>query len=183
MNRSIMTPALAAVLLAGGCGVSTHTLSISPADPPDAREAGETARVASLSWMAGTYRGTTPDTITHEETWAEPMGDAVVGMYHRVRDGRLLMSELLTIEERDGTLVLFLRHFSPGLVPWASEADGAMRRPLEFVRENHVRFTDPEASWPQTVEYLRDGDSFTIALDGESNGRARRVEFPLKRVR
>ncbi|TVS06996.1 MAG: hypothetical protein EA423_04870 [Phycisphaerales bacterium] len=172
----------AAALLLAGCGVRTHTLSIASPDRPDAAEARE-ARVSSLAWMAGTYRGTTPDTITHEETWAEPMGDAVVGMYHRVRGGRLLMSEILTIEERDGTLVLFLRHFSPGLTPWASEADGAMRRPLEFARENHVRFTDPESSWPQTVEYIREGDRFTIALDGESNGRERRVEFPLERVR
>lgn len=162
--------------------VAVLALAVPSAEPPqDGRAPAAPAataparapvpgNLADLAWLAGTW-GSAEEQQDFEETWSRPVGDSLVGMFRMVDDGKAVFFELMSIEARDGTLVFHLRHFSPGLQPWASEAGGAMTYPLLSMRENEVIFENPASNDPRRFIYRRTGDALAITLeDGEGHG-------------
>ena len=141
-----------------------------------------------LAWLAGTYRSDSFNPqgqwiARHEETWAEPSAGVVVGMYHNTTPEGLQVAEILTIEDEARGPVLRLRHFHPGLKPWASEIDGPITRPVSRAEPGMIEFTDPQADWPQTFRYIRTSAGLTIQLDGvRPDGAPATMEFRLDRV-
>lgn len=133
----------------------------------EARQAAPAATdLSAFAWMVGRWVAE-HDGIFMEESWLPAHGDAQIGTFRWVRDGRTLLYELETIEQTGDGPVFRLRHFDRGLVPWKSEADGALSFPLLSVQENRAVFENPERDDPRRVIYARDGDTLTVRLEKE----------------
>ncbi len=125
------------------------------------------ASVDDLAWMSGRWIREDKGQFL-EETWTEPEGDALVGMFRWARQGKFWLYELMSIEEENGSLVFRLRHFNRGLEPWASEASGPLTYPLASLEENKVVFENPERDSPRRFVYERNDEQLTIKMQGES---------------
>src|SRR5688572_29554658 len=85
-----------------------------------------------LAFLAGAWEVEEGDEFMRE-VWDEPRGDAMVGHFSIIEAGHATLYELLAIEEGEEGVVMRLRHFGPGLAPWASEAAGPLVMPLKEV--------------------------------------------------
>lgn len=104
--------------------------------PADGRAADEKpVTVENLAWLSGQWLGTLNGREI-EEIWSEPRGDVLIGMFRMVTEhegpapgaNRIDVYEFFALEPHPaGGLVLWLRHFYPGLKAW--EDKGA---PMEF---------------------------------------------------
>jgi len=99
-------------------------------------EAGATAKIADVAWLAGTWRGAGLGGV-NEEYWSGPAGGTMMGMYRLLEDERVVFYELLTLGEADGSLMLTLRHFHPDLRAW-EERDDTVRMP--FIKSEAGRY-------------------------------------------
>jgi hypothetical protein len=76
-----------------------------------------TATLSDFAWLAGHWTG--PGLAgAAEETWTGPAGGSMLGMYRLVREGKVVFYEILTLTEKDGSVVLRLKHFNPDLTGW-----------------------------------------------------------------
>lgn len=147
-------PLLAALALAGAAGA-------------------EPLRIERIAWLQGCWRAESP-TRTIEEQWMPPRGRTMLGMGRTVRGDSLHDYELLMLREDAGALA-YRAHPAgqPGATFLATEAGDSL-----------VVFANPGHDFPQRVGYRRAGaDSLIAWIEGERNGRTRRIEFPFRRVR
>ena len=91
--------------------VTEHTVKFSPGEKP------APAKIADMQWLAGHWVGEAFGG-TAEELWAEPVGDTMAGMYRLHKSGKTMFYEILTLSEKDGSLVIRLKHFNPDLTGW-----------------------------------------------------------------
>lgn len=122
--NSLVTP-LAIVCLVTIAAASTLTR-------PTVSERAENKIAPDLAFLAGHWRSETGGGVI-EETWFPPANNSTTGMLRWFApDGSLRMLELITIKPGDdGTPVLLLRHFDPGMQPWEAEKSGPFTAPLE----------------------------------------------------
>lgn len=132
--------------------------------------------IDSLAWLSGTWIHDTPQG-PWVEIWGPPTGDAIAGMMQATRDGESWLYELFTVQERDGEIRFWLRHFESGLVPWASEADGPINMAMTEGGEHRVVFEDPSREWPQRLIYERQGDELVARLEGDADEGPRTFEL------
>lgn len=120
------------------------------------KENAAKARIGEVAWLAGRWIGEFSGG-TGEEVFAPPAGDSMLGMFRLVKDGRIVFSELMTIVEEDGSLVLKLKHFDRDLKGW-EEKDVVRKFPL-------IKLTEREAYF-DSITYQRDGDElrFFVAV-------------------
>lgn len=138
------------------------------------KENAAKARIGEVAWLAGRWIGEFSGG-TGEEVFAPPAGDSMLGMFRLVKDGRIVFSELITIVEEEGSLVL--KHFDRNLKGW-EEKDVVREFPL-------IRLTEREAYF-DSITYQREGDEmrFFVAVrqkNGELQelaGRHRQAALP-----
>lgn len=75
------------------------------------------ATIADISWLAGAWSGTGLGGIS-EEVWSKANNGVMVGTYRLIIDNKPIFYEMMWMMEREGSLVLRLKHFSPELVGW-----------------------------------------------------------------
>ena len=97
-----------------------------PAAAEDAPQAGPKkaqakTTLADLAFLVGSWTETEGPSV-FAETWLPAQGDAMAGVAHWTIQGRTRMYEMMSIEQGAEGLVLHVRHFHRGLVPWPSEA-------------------------------------------------------------
>jgi hypothetical protein len=148
---------------------------------------GETkakATVEDLAWLAGNWVHGEGDEAFHE-TWLPPAGGSLVGASRDVSHGKTTLVELSTIETAaDGALVLYIRHFGAGLVPWKSEAAGPVRMPLASSKKGEAVFEDPERDFPKRLTYRAGkGDTLEALLEGTRGGAPMNMEFRFRRAK
>jgi hypothetical protein len=130
-------------------------------------------RIDRVAWLHGCWEQVGAQRIV-EEQWMAPRAGSMLGMGRTVRDGTLLEYESVTIREDAGGLVYEAR---PSGQPPASFR-------MKTLSSDAVVFENPQHDFPQRVGYRRDGaDQITGWIEGTSNGRARRTEFPYRRAR
>ena len=118
--------------------------------------------------------------IVTEETWAEPIGDSLVGMFRWVAGDRTTLFELMSIEaSEEHGLVFRLRHFHPGLEPWDSQKDGPLTDPLFDLGDQRVVFENPDSNQPRRFVYERTKDRLQIRLESEGEGESMVFELDL----
>lgn len=161
MRRPIVTALFVCALLGGAL------LARAPA-----QEARRPAQVDDFAWIAGHWVSDIGGGMVAESVWAAPRGGTMMGMYRQTREGATTLYELAVIEPGPEGPVLRIRHFHPGLVPWASEADGPLVCPLGEVGEagaRRVAFTGPAGSGLSSIvfERVEDGLHVTVGLAGE----------------
>ena len=113
------------------------------------------ATLSDFAWLTGHWSGPALGG-TSEEMWTAPAGGAIQGMFRLVKDGKVVFYELLTLTERDGGVVLRLKHFNPDLTAWEEKA-----QVLEFPL---IKITPTEAHFTSMVFRHADPDAFTVTL-------------------
>lgn len=96
------------------------------------------ARVEAAAWLAGQYVGTGLGGEV-EYQWLPPRAGGMFGTFRSIRDGRTVFSEIITLAEIDGSLVLRVKHFSPEFVAW-EEKDKHIEFKLIAAGADELRF-------------------------------------------
>lgn len=134
------------------------------------------ALISDVAWLAGSWEGTGLGGQSHE-SWLPPVGGQMAGVFHQSRDGELQFYELLQFVERDGSLVLRLKHFNDDLSGWEyNSAEAAIEFPLVEI--------DCEVAYFDGLTYrLEEGGQLVIHLELHSQGQSRIETFRLTRIR
>ena len=80
-------------------------------------QTGEKATINDIAGLAGNWNGTGLGGVS-EEVWSKPNGGIMMGSYRLIIGGKPIFYEMMWMMEREGTLILRLKHFSPELVGW-----------------------------------------------------------------
>jgi hypothetical protein len=104
-------------------------------------------RVASLSWMAGSWSGEEHGALA-EEVWMEPKGGLMLGQHRDLKGGKAVAWEFLRIQDDE-----------TGTVYWGSPM-GVTPTPFRLVEQGPQRavFANPEHDFPKRILYWLDGD-------------------------
>lgn len=78
---------------------------------------GEKTTINDIAWLAGNWNGTGLGGVS-EEVWSKPNGGIMMGSYRLIIGGKPIFYEMMWMLEKEGTLILRLKHFSPELVGW-----------------------------------------------------------------
>jgi len=128
-------------------------------------------KVDQVGWLQGCWRLESGGRVV-EEHWMAPGGGIMIGMGRTVRNGKLVEYESVVLREQDGRL--------------AYEAHPSGQTSAVFLSQtaddSTAVFENPAHDFPQRVGYKRDGDSLLAWVEGTTNGKPRRVEFPYRRV-
>jgi len=129
------------------------------------------ASVDQLTWMTGTWQTALgPNTL--EESWVAPAGGSIAAMI-RMFGESTNMFEVITIEDKDGTLAMTVQQWNTGFEPRQPEAQQLI---LSEVSDQRVMF-DAVTEGPMTkIGWSRDGDSLYLEL-GSPTGDIRKVEL------
>ena len=129
-------------------------------------------RISSVAWLTGCLEMRRGNRVVEEQRMPERAG-TMVGMGRSVGPRGLDDYELTVIQE-DGSRLLYVAH--PRRQPVATFV-------ASVASTDSVVFTNPEHDFPQRVGYRRIGaDSVLAWIDGTSNGKQQRFEFPYRRV-
>jgi hypothetical protein len=127
--------------------------------------------ITAVSWLQGCWQLTAGDRIV-EEQWTAPRAGVMLNMGRTVRGDRLIEYEWVLLREKDGVLE-YEAH------PSGQPSDVFTAR---TATSSEVVFENPQHDFPQRVGYKRDGESLLAWIEGTTNGKARRVEFPYRRA-
>lgn len=182
VHSRLMRSTLAVSLLA----LIAATIALGQSPPQAAAPAVVAGDIEKLTWMQGTWvlaeqaggDGGHQRTQYFEETWSEPRGDSMAGMFRWLRNDDAWMYELMTIQQEGETLVFRLRHFDRALKPW--ETEGPLTYPLKSISDNEVVFEDPQHDDPRRFVYARSGDKLTVRLESAA-GKADSFTFTLRK--
>jgi hypothetical protein len=145
---------------------SENTLRL-PEDVPSPR-----ARIQDLAWLAGYWTGPGLGGDT-EEMWSPPVGDRMHGIFTLRRDGEVQFSEAMLLVERDGSLVLRVKHFDREFVAWEEKGDS-----VDF---RLVRLGEREAYFQGLTFRAEGDDGLRIFLVLSSGGERSEQVFELRR--
>lgn len=139
------------------------------------------ASVADLAWMAGHWQGQ-KDGNPLEEHWTAPDSGTMMGMFRWIKSGRVLVYEVLALEDSPKGPVLLLRHFKPGLIGLEEEEkNGPLRCPLAGGGPGEVVFACE--SEPTRLTYRRAGENgLNVLLERQKEGKTRTDEFVYTRA-
>ena len=130
------------------------------------------AGLEKVEWLTGCWEMASGGR-TVEEHWLPPRGGTMINVGRTVREGKTIEHELVIIRTQDGRL--------------AYEAHPSGQAPAVFLAreltDSLVVFENPGHDFPQRVAYERRGSDSTLAwIEGTSEGKTRRIEFPYRRV-
>lgn len=101
------------------CGlIGALALLWAPATP--AQEARAT--IADAAWMAGRWVGEGLGGQM-EEAWSTPADGQMTGYFRLVRDGRVVFTEIMLIDEYEGGLRMRVKHFDRDFVGWEERGE------------------------------------------------------------
>ena len=127
--------------------------------------------VEQLAWMAGCWRQESGGRVA-DEIWMAPSGGAMLGMNRTVAGGRTVSFEFMQIGADAGRIVFTARP--------SGQADASFT--LLKSGDRDVVFENPAHDFPQRVMYRLDGETLVGRIEGVQNGKARSVDYPMRRV-
>jgi len=154
--------------------------SLAPPAAPSAIAPGatpvDTSSLAALSWLEGCWRGTV-NQREFREHWLPLRGGLMLGASHNVLQDKTLDYEYLRLESRaDGIHYLALPSGTP-------PTDFRLTSGTSDDRGTQFVFTNVADGFPQRLVYHRGTEGWLYAsIEGTSNGEARTVTFPMRRV-
>jgi hypothetical protein len=130
--------------------------------------------LADLAWLAGTWTfERNGRTVT--EHWLPPAGGTMLGVSRTVAGERTVEYEFIVLRETAEGGLVFEAHPS---------GQAGAEFPLVRWSARELVFENTAHDFPQRIVYtLNDDGSLLAAIEGERNGKLRRVEFPYRRVR
>lgn len=134
-------------------------------------------KVADLGWMTGSWSGNAGPGVQLEENWSAPRAGTMGSIVRMVGDTTSMM-EVVYIEERDGTLMLYLQQWDPGFAPRTEKAQ-VMR--MKAMGDRKVSFKAVGEGGMRALAYSRPSDDdFVIDV---TVGGGNQIQIPLKRLR
>jgi hypothetical protein len=138
--------------------------------------AGPAAKVADLAWMSGTWQAPVgPNTL--EENWAAPSNGSIGTLVRMSGPNGVGMWEVITIEEKDGSLVMSVQQWGSGFEPRSPQAQ---KLELEEISDKHVKFKAVTEGSMTTLGYSRSADNvFSIEM-GQPKGNLVKLDLKAK---
>jgi len=133
--------------------------------------AGETATVADLAWMAGSWSQETAG-MTVRETWLPPLDGAMAGVTQTHRPGRPPVTELTTITT--GPAGVIFTAYVGGQSPTAFVLQSG--KPGEAVFENR------DHDFPQRIIYRRCDVDLCARIEGTVRGEPQGMDWRYRRL-
>ncbi len=132
------------------------------------------ATLDDVAWLVGGWRGTGLGGEA-AETWMEPSGGAMPGVFRVVRDGEVVFYEMMALIEHQGSLELRLKHFNADMTGWEDKE--------EMVTFRLIR-VDPDAIYFGSLTFRRHGDDRLQAFVAvrQRDGRLEELAFDFTRV-
>lgn len=141
----------------------------------NAGQKGDAATIETMRWLAGTWRGSGLGGES-EEIWSQPRDGIMMGMYRMLKSNKPVFYEFLTLSEKDGSLVIRLKHFSDDFVGW-EEKDKTVD--FRFIKKdgNRIYFDG------MTFEPVGKNDLNVYLVIGNKDGSVREEIFKYKRIK
>lgn len=114
----------------------------------------EDVTIDDLGWLVGEWHGSN-EQMRWEEHWSTPAAGGMVGMFRMLRGDELVTYELVLIEENDGRIEYYLRHFGREMEAWE---DGPLTFDLIEATEDVMVFEANKAQeGPTYIRYDKVG--------------------------
>lgn len=133
------------------------------------------ATIQHISWLAGQWHGEGLSGGRAEEIWTPPHAGVMFGTFRQLKGQEVWFYEILNIAEKDGSLVLRLKHFHSDLKGWEEK---------DVVREFRLVKIDDRGAWFDGISMLREGGGgmdIYVALKGK-DGALTEGKFTYRRV-
>ncbi len=133
----------------------------------------EKASLADISWISGYWRGEAFGGIT-EEIWSDPLGNSMMFSFKLVVDNKIKFYETGGITEKDGTLLLQLKHFHSDFKGW-EEKDETVDFKLVKLEKDKAYFDE------FTFEKISDTEINVYVIIDTGDGKHKEVLFNYKK--
>jgi len=129
--------------------------------------AGPPAKITDLAWMTGTWSAPLgPNTL--EENWTTASNGNIASMVRMHGPNGVSMWEVITIEEKDGSLAMSIQQWGAGFVP---RSPAAQKMELTEIGDKSVKFKAVTEGAMTTLAYSRGADgSFNIEAGQPGGG-------------
>lgn len=138
--------------------------------------------LAEFSWLQGAWVMQDGDDRL-DEWWSSPVGNSMVGSFRWTRDGRLWMTEHMSITDEGADVIFRLRHFSAEMAAWEERGDPFVYRLTE--RDGRrATFAIMEQKPGRPLRFVFESlqaDSLLVRIVGEDGGRPTVQEFRFRR--
>lgn len=123
--------------------------------------AGPPAKITDLAWMTGTWSATLgPGTL--EENWVAPSNGSIASLVRMSGADGISMWEVITIEEKDGSLMMNVQQWNKG---FEERTPIAQQLELAEIDDQRVRFTAVTEGSMKSLQYSRSADNtFSIEM-------------------
>jgi Domain of unknown function (DUF6265) len=125
-----------------------------------------------LAWLAGEWAFEKNGRVA-TEIWMSPAGGTMLGMSRTVTNGRTVEYEFI-----------LLRQDALGDIYYVAKPSGQVETSFKLIRATatEVIFENPQHDFPQRISYtLKPDGTLLAAIEGQKDGKFRRVEFPYHR--
>ena len=128
---------------------------------------------ANLGWLQGCWVPGAGGEAGTVETWTGPAGGTMLGMSRTVKHGRTGEYEFIQIRE-----------IEPGKLAYIAQPGGRPPTTFPLLKSSDTEFVfeNPAHDFPQRVIYRRDGERLLARIEGTIKGKARGIDFPMKRA-
>lgn len=143
---------------------------------PKTTEENTPAMLTPLAWLAGSWQLETPEGNA-VEVWKQENDSVFTGFSYFIAGGDTVSSEKLRLEQHGKDLFY---------IPTVSNQNNGqpVRFKLTSATANQFVFENPAHDFPQKITYLQKGaDSLLAEIAGTEAGKAKAMQFPMKRVK
>jgi hypothetical protein len=127
--------------------------------------------LSQLSWLTGYWTGTGLGGDC-EELWMPVSNGSMHGVFRFVEKGVLQFTEYMVIEEKQGSLIVRIKHYGGGVVPW-EEKDKWVEFPLVKM--------EGQTAWFNGLTYQRNGNELSVKLAMKSKDGVYTEEFKFQK--
>ncbi len=136
-------------------------------------QASPSASIEDVSWIQGHWQGEAFGGIA-KEIWSPPAGASMMFVFRLLHEGNVSFYEIGHIVEKEGTLLMQLKHFDGSLKGW-EEKEETVDFKLVSLKEDAVYFEG------LTIKRLSENNIKFIVLV-EENGTKEEMVFDYNRV-
>lgn len=188
MFKPIATVFMSAAFFLFGSSASLAEDARKAADSQDSTSVSQAGTVApisgakleDLSFLTGKWR-VSKDGETTEEIWGGVQGDSIVGHCHSVQNSKSTLYELIAVLKVGNELVMRIKHFKSGFVPWDEKAEPGDLNLIK-VAKNEATFKN-QSKDTVTIQYKRTDDKLTADVTVLRNGQSKRFSSAYQLVK
>ncbi len=118
--------------------------------------------VDDLAWMTGSWDGPEPNVL--EENWGLPRAGTIVSLVRSTNAEGTDMVEIVSIEEANGTLDLYLQQWD---IPFTPRSEAAQKMTMKEMTENSITFEAVSEGGLKVLKYSRHNNNPDDPADDE----------------